>query len=1515
MSEQKLRSQVIKKRIVKSILWIILTPLLLLALTIGLIQLKPVQKYLVDRLTKYATEGTGYTTTVDYVNIRWFNSVVFDGTTIYDRDSTKMVSIDELVLSFNLRALVGKKDVQLNEAWLKGASVNLRKADSVNLNIDEWVYNIGKLSASNTPASSESGTFGINKITLLNSEFSLSNNARDSVKTGFDGNHFKINDLNADLLNLLVVQDTFQLDVKYLTAQDEKTGLKIKDLKTFFRVSQKGMAFYDLDLKTDKSHIKDSVVFRHEKAYHMGYFVDSVDVSAGLNKSIIHTDELALFAPELKDIHEKVELTGYFNGRVGSFYADNFSLKFKDFTKLQGRLEMDGLPNIRETLFSVELNNSSIKTSDLKAYIPEKTARITEKLGFVKLKGRFDGFINDFVADGDFVTDLGNFNSNTNLEIDSLGLATYEGQLSTDNFDLGYFTGDSIFQRINMSGGIKGSGFTIENANFSLDANISKVGINNYEYQNIVTDGQFAQSFFSGDFEVNDENFELKANGSVDLRNQKNEFRIEGRIEDANLDELNISSDDITIASDFKLDFVGLKLDNFDGELDLNETYLRYKEQELLTDSLFFSAKRANGQRKVQFHSNHFKIDMEGKFEFTSLLDEIKNVNKDYKRIFSNRSDDAAIVLDPLRNSEPFNLSYQVELPEITPIIHLFDTTIQVSPNATLAGSFSNNGTENFTLNARFDSLEYQNILFLQNEVDINANDLRSRSNMLTLGYLYSARQVYANQAKTEALTLEAVWDGQHIDVRQNLGQESSGNYAEIGANIDLYDDRTEMVFDRSNLIALNQTWNISEDNLLIFKDGRIDVSDLKIQNDDQSINLEGDISISKDTAKTLDIVFKEVAVENINSLTGQDYTGKINGQLKVQSLLRDPFMFGEIDVKELKVDKFLVGDVDGSLTWNSRRKLFNLDFLVNRRDTRIIELKGNFEPSSNTNQLDLALKLDETNLNIAEPYIEDYFTEIGGTISGDMTIKGLLNSPVLSGTGRLNNGQMKINYLNTKYGFNGELTSEKDRINLSALNFLDENQSPLSMSGVIRHNSFKNFTFDLNGDMQNLKVLNTTAELGEPYYGEAFASGTLGLKGEANNLSIAANVTTQPNTKIYIPIGSSEESRDANFIKFVDRTADTTDVATTAKIEEVNKVQLEGLSLDLDIGVTPDAYAEIITDPQTGDIIRGRGNGQLRLQIDTQGDFNMSGDFQITEGAYNFSLFNIITKEFQIEQPSRISWYGDPYSGIMDINASYSQSTSLTPLLSDASVSEGTGADVGRRFPTKVLLKLDGELLSPNINFDIDFSEINTQDFQFQTAINVFKNKISNDEQELNRQVISLIALNRFSEQGNLNIGGKSATQNVSQLLSNQLSQFIAQLDDNLEVDLDLTDLTQEALSTFQLRLSYTFFNGRLRVTREGGLANRVDVNNVAGDWTAEYLLTPDGKYKVKVYSRTNYDLAIAALQSTSGTVSRGASITQTTSFNSLKEFFSGIGKRRKEKQKTQNAKNSDSDSKSGSN
>jgi hypothetical protein len=167
------------------------------------------------------------------------------------------------------------------------------------------------------------------------------------------------------------------------------------------------------------------------------------------------------------------------------------------------------------------------------------------------------------------------------------------------------------------------------------------------------------------------------------------------------------------------------------------------------------------------------------------------------------------------------------------------------------------------------------------------------------------------------------------------------------------------------------------------------------------------------------------------------------------------------------------------------------------------------------------------------------------------------------------------------------------------------------------------------------------------------------------------------------------------------------------------------------------------------------------------------------------------------------------------------------------------------------------------------------------------FKTRL--DEQELKRQVFSLIILRRLSALDAFSTSG-SLANSVSELLSNQLSYWLTQVDQNLEIDLDLGALDAEAFNTFQLRLSYSFLNGRLRITRDGTFSNSAtqqqSVASIAGDWTVDYLLTPDGKFKVKMYSRSNFNAVSSSIGSQTA-LTTGVSLMHTQNFNEVKDLL----------------------------
>jgi hypothetical protein len=221
--------------------------------------------------------------------------------------------------------------------------------------------------------------------------------------------------------------------------------------------------------------------------------------------------------------------------------------------------------------------------------------------------------------------------------------------------------------------------------------------------------------------------------------------------------------------------------------------------------------------------------------------------------------------------------------------------------------------------------------------------------------------------------------------------------------------------------------------------------------------------------------------------------------------------------------------------------------------------------------------------------------------------------------------------------------------------------------------------------------------------------------------------------------------------------------------------------------------------------------------------------------------------------------------------------------------------------------MNLDGELMSPDISFGFDFSELPNSG-EVQTAISSFQSRIANDEQEMNRQVFSVIMSRSFSPEGQF-AGVNSISNSLGQLLSAQLNSLASQVDKNLEINIDLANLDQNTLETFQLSVAYTFLDGRLRVSRDGGFTDntgQAGAASIIGDWQAEYLLTDDGVYRMRIFNRNNFN-TFTSLSLSQNIVTYGVALTQNVSFNSFSELFQKITQRKEKKRNTSLIEDSD--------
>ncbi len=1491
MSTKITKAQGIKKRLLSIGLKITLFFIALFFITFIVISIPAVQTKLINRISETAFSKINHKLKLEYINVRWFDTVLIKGLLVYDTQSKTMIKADRVILDFKLAELITQNSINFDKVILQSASVEmLKNAPDGQFNINYFIDEIKNNLLKKQPGQ-KAKTFNTDKIILTNSRFKIYRDDKDPITHRFDQYHFTLQNIEANLLNFVLNQGDIDFDLSDFQCVDSATGLDVKKLKTIFSYTKKSMVFKNMDMKAGRSTISQSMVLNYLQPSSIKEFIDSVNITADVKKSIIHSKDLAHFAPALKKFNEYYRLKGFFEGPVKRFNVKNLSLQFGTSSELNGYLGMYGLPNFEETFINIKINSSKIYPHDLASYINEDSLESIKKFGLVKLEGRLSGFPGDFVTKARFMTNIGEIETDINLKIKQAeqGKTTYSGKLSTTNFDLGIFLGDTAFyQYVDLIGSINGSGFSREDAEIDLVSTISRIGIKGYDYQDITTDALMSEQFFHGSLKINDPNLHFNGIASIDLNRENELIQIKAELGKANLGELKLTDKPAFLKSTLNLDMRGLVLDEILGDIFLDSTYFKYGEKEITIDRLRLISERDSLSRSLKVQSPIADLHVFGDFNYTAFFRDLVNVYEEYKLILQNDSEDikAYYSAQTADYSDYYYLDYDIDLKNINALINLFNPDFFLSDNTKIAGGFTGGSTKLIEVSSQIDSLTINKFSFGQNNIVFNTQKSSDTTLVYAQYHITSKNQRINGKQRSENLICEIDWNGNEIDFLFNVDQSNSTSYAKTSGKIEFFPDITQVHLNPSELNIIDKKWKFSNENLMIFKEKNYDIRNLSIYHEGQKIALNG--KISEDLEDILYISIIDFDTKNLNPLITKRIDGVFKGFIEVKNFFNQREINSRINIKDFTINEFLVGNIIANSKLDDSKNHFDVNLSVHRNDVQTMMVNGFINPSGDLEQFNLNASLNNTNLNLIEPFFEDFISDVKGKLDGNILLTGTFDKPIIYGTGNTSNGEFTLDYLNTHYHLDGDVVFDSDYIDFNNFILTDNYDNKGTLDGRITHNGFKELGYNFYGSVEKFLVLNTTSKDNDLYYGTAFATGDLRIFGKEKVFNISANATSDKGTKFFIPLEGNEEVVKEEFINIIS----VNDTASLNIRETGKKMNLSGINLNLELDITPDAYCEIIFDLTAGDIIRGRGNGKINLQIDTKGDFNMFGDYEITEGGYNFTLYNIINKEFEVEPNSKISWIGDPYEAILDIQANYKQLTSLTSILKVTEEDIRINPELNRKYPAKVLLDIKGNLMYPEIEFGIDVEDYpknaTYNNVSFETTMTAFKNKLATDEQELKRQVFSLIILKKFIEENAFNVGG-SVERSVSEFISNQISYWVTQFDENLVIDVDLGSLDEEAFNTFQLRMSYSFLDGRLRVTRDGGFTDQTTGANVAsilGDWSVEYLLSPDGKLRAKIYNKTNYTSLESNLNSTTS-MTTGFSLMHMQSFDEIKNMF----------------------------
>ncbi len=474
---------------------------------------------------------------------------------------------------------------------------------------------------------------------------------------------------------------------------------------------------------------------------------------------------------------------------------------------------------------------------------------------------------------------------------------------------------------------------------------------------------------------------------------------------------------------------------------------------------------------------------------------------------------------------------------------------------------------------------------------------------------------------------------------------------------------------------------------------------------------------------------------------------------------------------------------------------------------------------------------------------------------------------PDISGVLNVNAKKIRVNYLNTVYNFSHEIIIKNNSFDFNDLVIYDINHNKAVVDGKVYHDNFKNFQLDFDIRTYKFMCLNTTEANNNLYYGKGYVSGIVNISGYMDNILIDAKVKTESvvsndrvdkinlltkteMTKFYIPLSGSGELSENNFITFVKKDS-------SIHVKDAYKVQLGGLKLNFDLEVTPDAEVQLIFDQKVGDIIKTRGRGNIKLNIDTKGEFKMYGDYVLESGDYLFTLKNTIYKKFDIERGSTIKWTGSPYKADLHLSTVYKAHALLNPFFSDV-ISNTSQINLKKRYPVDLKLLMTGDLMSPDINFNIGIPTVDASTRQ--KVLSYIDN-----ETELNRQVFSLLFLNSFVTPSQLNNSGDKLTNTAergsvaagattSDLLSSQLNNMLSNVSQSFDVGINYRPGDVISKEEYAVALSTQLFNDKLSIDGNVGVNNNnQNANNIVGDVNIDYKLTDDGKVRLKAFNKTN--------------------------------------------------------------
>lgn len=1343
----------------------------------------------------------------------------------------------------------------------------------------------------------------LGKLILNDVKVAYNNTAIAPTKQGMDFNHLNFSKMNVEVKSFKMENSTFAGTVSSAEIQEGR-GLDIQKFNTDFVYGEKEAYLKDLYLQTPKTILRDEVILQYNSIEQLTSNLGAVKIAANIKDSKIGFADILNLVPTLRG-------TVPFNKYPNTILAVNANVKGSVNDLLIQNLKVSGLDQLRvaasgriknamnpdQLYYDLKIGELSSSAKTIYNLVPKNTipSNISLPSNF-SVKGSAKGTTKTVDTNLNIYSTLGNAAVIAQVDMRRKNHELYDIKANLQGIQVGKIIQNKDIGSITAQISAKGESFDFKKANADLKGYVAYATYKGYQYRDMNLTGKINNGNYNILLDSNDPNANLKltASGVYDEKNPT--VKVNGDIIKLDLNKLGFYEKQMIIGGKIDGDFTNLDPDHLNGYLNLQNFAFSDTKEVYPIQEVHLTAKSANDSTNIVFNSQIADVELKGKYKLTQIFGSLTQTINQYYQF---QKPDKTQKID---GGQYFTFNAKIKNDDL---IRKFVPDLKSFETINLTGNY-NADSQKIEIDGQIPQLLY-------GENSIENASLKVTNENQALQYNLNVAALKSSSLALNKINIGGDVANNIINYNLTTKDEKDVTQFLIAGNAKSLNDITEVSLNPNGLKLNYNDWTVAEGNKIQIGSKGIVADHFKLSNSGSEISLQSE---SDSPNSPLNISLKDFKIETITEIIKKDSVlakGTINGTAQLRDLTKDMTFTSDLNISDL----FVYGNPIGNLAVkvnSTSSKLLNADIALSGNDNDV-KIAGDYNTSSST--FDLKMAINKLQMKSVQGFSMNAITNTEGYLSGNLNITGSTDKPNILGKVKFNNVGLEIAKTGSDFRkLSDEIDFTNRGIEFNKFKINDKDGNALVVDGQVLTQTYRDFAFNLDINAKGFKVVNAEKSNDAMMYGTLAINAGLHIRGNLDLPKVDGRLAVTDNTDFTFVLPQSSPSlqeRDG-IVEFVDQ--DQVVLNKTIKTDSLKaQSRIKGMDVSVNIEVSKEAKMSIIIDKANGDFVQLQGEAELTGGVDPSGKTTLVGVYQVEKGSYDLSV-SLLKRKFDIQKGSTITWTGEPTAAIMDITAVYKTETAPIDLVEQqVSGDAATLNQFKQRITFNTLLKMKGELLKPQITFDITTDKKNNAVSSTVTdAVDQKLTQLRTQESEMNKQVFALLLLNRFiGENPFQSSGGMSAEamarQSVSKILSQQLNNLASglikgvDLNFGLESSEDYSTGQKNTRTDLNVDISKKLLNDRLKVTvgsnfgLEGDARQNETTNNIAGNVTVDYSLSKDGRYMLRAYRKDEYQVALQGQ-----IIETGVGFIITLDYDQFRDIFK---KSKKDKSKKENKNN----------